>query len=70
MFDRLTGGDDILIPYAGKDITIAMADEDEHVHSKAAYQMLDEVSPRAHALHLARFPPLPSSAPLARSLVS
>lgn len=40
---RTPGGDDILLPWAGKDITEAMKDEDEHVHSKSAYMMMEEV---------------------------
>jgi 4-hydroxysphinganine ceramide fatty acyl 2-hydroxylase len=36
------GGDDILLPFAGKEIGDAMADESEHVHSQAAYEMLRE----------------------------
>ncbi|KAL7415184.1 hypothetical protein BDY24DRAFT_383994 [Mrakia frigida] len=36
------GGDDVLMPFAGKDITLAMSDEDSHVHSKSAYQMMSE----------------------------
>lgn len=34
-----------MLPWAGKDITEAMADEDEHVHSKSAYEMMSEVRP-------------------------
>ncbi len=36
------GGDDILLPYIGKDMGEAMADEQEHVHSVSAYEMLEE----------------------------
>lgn len=36
------GGDDILHPFAGKDMGNAMADETEHVHSQSAYDMLRE----------------------------
>ncbi|KAI5453627.1 fatty acid alpha-hydroxylase [Naganishia albida] len=36
------GGDDILHPFAGKDMGDAMADESEHVHSASAYEMLRE----------------------------
>jgi 4-hydroxysphinganine ceramide fatty acyl 2-hydroxylase len=36
------GGDDILYPFAGKDMADAMADETEHVHSQSAYDMLRE----------------------------
>lgn len=34
-----------MLPWAGKDITETMADENEHVHSKSAYEMMDEVCP-------------------------
>ena len=36
------GGDDIVLAYAGKDVGQMMTDEREHVHSKSAYEMLDE----------------------------
>ncbi|CAI5759149.1 unnamed protein product [Candida verbasci] len=36
------GGDDIILPYAGKDITSIMADLDVHQHSESAYDILDE----------------------------
>jgi 4-hydroxysphinganine ceramide fatty acyl 2-hydroxylase len=36
------GGDDILLPFAGKDMGDAMADEKEHVHSQSAYEMLHD----------------------------
>lgn len=36
------GGDDILLPFAGKDMGDAMADENEHVHSQSAYEMLHD----------------------------
>jgi len=36
------GGDDIVLKYAGQDIGYAMADENEHVHSRSAYDMLEE----------------------------
>ena len=36
------GGDDIIMKYAGQDIGYAMADESEHVHSRSAYDMLEE----------------------------
>ena len=36
------GGDDLLLAYAGKDMGDVMADENEHVHSKSAYEMLEE----------------------------
>lgn len=35
------GGDDLILKWAGKDIGEAMADEDEHVHSESAYDMLE-----------------------------
>ncbi|WVF65915.1 hypothetical protein IAT40_000653 [Kwoniella sp. CBS 6097] len=36
------GGDDIILEYAGKDIGQVMGDETQHVHSRAAYEMMDE----------------------------
>ncbi|TYJ51708.1 hypothetical protein B9479_007712 [Cryptococcus floricola] len=36
------GGDDIILAYAGQDIGKVMGDEDIHVHSRAAYEMLEE----------------------------
>ncbi|KAK7451131.1 fatty acid alpha-hydroxylase [Stygiomarasmius scandens] len=36
------GGDDIIVQYAGKDVGNVMADTNEHEHSDAAYDMLDE----------------------------
>jgi 4-hydroxysphinganine ceramide fatty acyl 2-hydroxylase len=36
------GGEDIVLNFAGKDIGNVMADKDEHEHSDAAYDMLDE----------------------------
>lgn len=36
------GGGDIILPYAGKDITSIMADLDSHEHSESAYEMLDD----------------------------
>ena len=36
------GGDDLILKHAGKDVRQAMADKDEHEHSKAAYEMLSE----------------------------
>lgn len=38
------GGDDVVLPYAGKDITEAMVDESEHVHSNSAFEMMHDVS--------------------------
>lgn len=36
------GGDDILLAYAGQDIGQVMDDENIHVHSRAAYDMIEE----------------------------
>jgi len=36
------GGDDFILKYAGQDIEETMKDKDEHDHSEAAYDMLDE----------------------------
>ncbi|KAK0211526.1 oxidoreductase [Armillaria fumosa] len=36
------GGDDILLRYAGQPVENVMTDKNEHVHSEAAYDMLDE----------------------------
>ncbi|KAF7323901.1 Ceramide very long chain fatty acid hydroxylase [Mycena kentingensis (nom. inval.)] len=38
------GGDDVILRYAGKDVGLAMAGKDgeEHQHSEAAYEMLEE----------------------------
>ncbi|RCI06724.1 fatty acid alpha-hydroxylase [Rhizopus stolonifer] len=36
------GGDDILLKYAGKDITKVMSDIDMHDHSQAAFDMLED----------------------------
>lgn len=35
-------GDDIIMPYAGGDVTEAMADMESHEHSESAYEMLDD----------------------------
>lgn len=35
-------GADIILEYAGKDITKILADEESHVHSESAYEMLDD----------------------------
>lgn len=40
--DDHPGGDDILMQYAGMDVGGVMSDESQHVHSKSAYDMLDE----------------------------
>ncbi|KAL4399179.1 fatty acid alpha-hydroxylase [Malassezia pachydermatis] len=36
------GGEDVILEYAGKDITAIMADPLSHEHSKSAYAMMDE----------------------------
>ncbi|KAK6511228.1 fatty acid alpha-hydroxylase [Arthrobotrys musiformis] len=36
------GGDDLILDYAGKDITEIIADPASHVHSDAAYEILDD----------------------------
>ncbi|KAA8898755.1 hypothetical protein FN846DRAFT_961810 [Sphaerosporella brunnea] len=36
------GGEDLVLEWAGKDITAILADEASHVHSDAAYEILDE----------------------------
>lgn len=36
------GGDDLVLKYAGKDVGEVMKDPEEHDHSDAAYDMLDE----------------------------
>jgi len=36
------GGDDLILQYAGKDVEEAMRNKDEHEHSEAAYEMLQE----------------------------
>lgn len=40
--DEHPGGGDILLPYAGKDVTEIMADTISHEHSESAYEMLDD----------------------------
>ncbi|KAI0463749.1 fatty acid alpha-hydroxylase [Komagataella kurtzmanii] len=35
-------GDDLILEYAGKDITQIMGDQLSHIHSESAYEMLDE----------------------------
>lgn len=40
--DEHPGGGDMILPYAGKDITAIMADTVSHVHSESAYEMLDD----------------------------
>ncbi|KAJ3145748.1 fatty acid alpha-hydroxylase [Geranomyces michiganensis] len=41
MFDH-PGGEDLLLQYGGQDVTVAMQDELEHLHSDSAYDMLDD----------------------------
>lgn len=36
------GGDELVLKYAGKDMGEAMADPEEHVHSRSAYEMMEE----------------------------
>lgn len=36
------GGDDIVLKYAGKSVEETMKDSEEHVHSDAAYDMMEE----------------------------
>ena len=36
------GGDDLILKYAGKDIGAIMKDPEEHDHSDAAYDILEE----------------------------
>lgn len=40
--DEHPAGDDIILEFAGKDVTEAMADLDSHEHSESAYEMLDD----------------------------
>lgn len=40
--DEHPGGTDIILPYAGKDVTAIMSDTVSHYHSENAYEMLDE----------------------------
>lgn len=40
--DEHPGGGDIILPYAGKDITEIMADIQSHEHSESAYEILDD----------------------------
>ena len=37
------GGDDLILQYAGKDVEEIMKNENEHEHSEAAYEMLQEL---------------------------
>ena len=36
------GGDDILVDYAGKDVGMIMGNENQHVHSRSAYEMMED----------------------------
>ncbi|EIE91115.1 hypothetical protein RO3G_15826 [Rhizopus delemar RA 99-880] len=36
------GGDDLLLQYAGQDITEVMYDKDHHEHSEASYEILQD----------------------------
>ncbi|KAH9898771.1 inositolphosphorylceramide-B C-26 hydroxylase [Xylariomycetidae sp. FL2044] len=36
------GGPDLILEYAGKDVTDILKDEDSHTHSESAYEILDE----------------------------
>ncbi|GFZ52022.1 hypothetical protein JCM24511_09794 [Saitozyma sp. JCM 24511] len=36
------GGDDVIVEYAGKDVGAIMGDANSHVHSRSAYEMMDE----------------------------
>ncbi|KAI5964926.1 SCS7 [Candida margitis] len=40
--DQHPAGGDIILPYAGKDVTEIMADITSHTHSESAYEMLDD----------------------------
>lgn len=40
--DDHPGGDDLILQYAGKDVTEVMGDPVEHSHSDSAYHLLDE----------------------------
>ncbi|KAI2622845.1 inositolphosphorylceramide-B C-26 hydroxylase [Xylaria nigripes] len=40
--DAHPGGPDLILDYAGKDVTDILKDEDSHAHSEAAYEVLDE----------------------------
>lgn len=37
------GGEDLILNYAGRDITTIMADPVEHEHSRAAYELLQDL---------------------------
>jgi 4-hydroxysphinganine ceramide fatty acyl 2-hydroxylase len=45
------GGDDIVLEYAGKDITAIMSDRDSHDHSDSAFEMLEEYLIGTLAVH-------------------
>lgn len=40
--DEHPAGEDVILEYAGKDITEIMADAESHEHSESAYEMLDD----------------------------
>ncbi|KAI1269347.1 inositolphosphorylceramide-B C-26 hydroxylase [Xylariaceae sp. FL1019] len=40
--DAHPGGADLVLEYAGKDVTDILKDEDSHAHSEAAYEVLDD----------------------------
>ncbi|KAI8625449.1 inositolphosphorylceramide-B C-26 hydroxylase [Xylariaceae sp. FL1651] len=40
--DSHPGGADLILDYAGKDVTHILKDEDSHTHSDAAYEILDD----------------------------
>ncbi|KAI0008405.1 inositolphosphorylceramide-B C-26 hydroxylase [Xylariaceae sp. FL0662B] len=40
--DSHPGGPDLILSYAGKDVTAILKDEDSHTHSDSAYEMIDE----------------------------
>ncbi|KAF7584557.1 putative ceramide very long chain fatty acid hydroxylase [Clavispora lusitaniae] len=40
--DEHPGGDDLILEYAGKDITEIMGDAETHEHSESAYEMLED----------------------------
>lgn len=40
--DSHPGGGDLILEYGGKDVTKILKDEDSHIHSEAAYEVLDD----------------------------
>lgn len=40
--DSHPGGEDLVLDWAGKDITAILKDEDSHTHSETAYEVLDD----------------------------